>query len=446
MRNRTLAAAENQSYALLTVMTQIMQHLTRLLCLSMAILIFGCKPEAPKAPPAPSAVAVTVTPVIVQSVQRTVDVVGTLVGTEDATISAKVSGRIITINKDMGDRAKAGEVLAQIDKTDYELSLRQKELAEREVLAKLGLDKLPEGEFDPNNVPTVQQAKFKAENEKAKFNRGKQLHEQQPPLLSDQDYADLKTGYEVAQSSAEVELLTARSLLNQAQSLHAQANIAQQAMQDATVVSPNPSSGQLPAEQHSYAIATRMVSVGEYVQEGAQLFRLIDDDPVKLRATVPERYVADVRVGQRVGVRVEAYRDGFEGKLTRINPQIDPANRTFQIEAVVPNEKRLLKPGGFAQASVETRLDPKVVFVPRDAIVTFAGVNKVFTVGADGKAIEHPLDLGDARGELMEVVKGLDGTESVVIEGNTRLATGTAVTVKDATKPASADQKVASQK
>ncbi|CAN5619596.1 efflux RND transporter periplasmic adaptor subunit [soil metagenome] len=452
IRNRILAVAVDRTYAFLTVTIQFMQHLRTGVSPSLAILIgvlllAGCKPAPASAPKAPSAVTVTVRPATVQPVQRTVDVVGTLFGAEDATISAKVAGRIVAINKDMGDRAKSGEVLAQLEKTDYELSLRQKDLAEREVLAKLGLDRLPEGEFDPSNVPTVQQAKLKAENEKAKFNRGKQLHEQQPPLLSDQDFSDLKTAYEVAQSTAEVELLTARSLLNQARSLHAQANMQQQTLQDATVVVPDPSGGrETNAHQHSYAIATRMVSVGEYVREGTPLFRLIDDDPVKLRATVPERFASEISVGQRVKVRIEAYPDEFEGRLTRINPQIDPANRTFQVEIVVPNEKRMLKPGAFARASIETRLDPAIVFVPRDAIVTFAGVNKVFTVGADGKAVEHTLELGEPRGELVEVYKGLDGTESVVIECASRLASGAAVKIAQSTTPELPEQKLANQK
>ena len=140
------------------------------------------------------------------------------------------------------------------------------------MLAKLGLDRLPESEFDPGSVPTVQQAQATRENEKAKFNRGRQLHEQTPPLLSDQDFADLKTSYEVAESSAAVELLTAQSLLNQAQSLHAQANIAQQTLADTTVIAPDPSAGQTVDREHTYAVAARMVSIGEYVQEARNSF------------------------------------------------------------------------------------------------------------------------------------------------------------------------------
>jgi RND family efflux transporter MFP subunit len=407
-----------------------------LLITTLCLSALGCDRAAPaQKSAADNAVTVALALAHKSSVQRSVDVTGTLYGTEDATLSAKVAGRILTINADVGDRSKPGDVLAQIDPTDYQLAVKQKELATREVLAKLGLDRMPSDDFDPVNVPTVQQAKLKAGNEEAKFNRGKLLHEQNPPMLSDQDFSDLKTTYEVARSNYEVELLTARSLLTQAHSLAAQAEMAGQLLADTTVRAPRPGmppsvtkSTTQPAEaDRTYAIAARLVSVGEYVREGTPLFRILDDDPVKLRAAVPERFSAQVQVGQHVRVRIEAYDDEFEGNITRINPQIDATNRTFTIEAVVPNSKHLLKPGAFAQASIETRVEANVVFVPQDAVVQFAGVSKVFTVGADGKAVEHAVQVGQTRENLVEITNGLNGDERVVVEGAGRLASGVPV-------------------
>lgn len=438
-----------------------MASLTRIIARPLLIFILiafpiACdrSPTGSKAP-TDSAVAVRLQPVVTQPVQRSVDVTGTLYGNEETTISAKVSGRIASIARDMGDRCRAGELLLQIDRTDYELAHRQKELAVREVLAKLGLEYLPTGDFDPATVPTVQQAKLKAENAEAKYNRGRQLHEQTPPLMSDQDFADLKTAFEVAKSDYDVALLTARSLLNEARSLQAQADMARQTLADASVLAPKPivatdNAASQPGTEQSYAIAARLVSVGEYVREGTPLFRLIDDDPIKLRAAVPERYAADVNVGQAAKVRVEAYADEFTGRVTRINPQIDPASRTFTVEVLIPNSAHRLKAGAFARASVLTRVDDRVVFVPREAVVNFAGVSKVFTVGADGKAIEHAVEVNDAAPvsrdatrrasasgdhelDLVEVIRGLDGTESVVVEGASKLATG--VTTKQRSAP-----------
>ena len=98
--------------------------------------------------------------------------------------STKVPGRITQISKDVGDRSEAGEMLAQIEKTDYELARTQKQMAVQSALAKLGLTEMPGTKFDLNKVPTVERARLQSANAEAKFNRGKQLFEQKPPLIS----------------------------------------------------------------------------------------------------------------------------------------------------------------------------------------------------------------------------------------------------------------------
>src|SRR5690349_5899132 len=95
----------------------------------------------------PEAVAVTVMPATARPVQRSVEVVGTLYGDEDVTISSKVVGRVAAIYKDVGDRVAPGEVLAQILKTDNERVLAQRQSAMQEVLARLGLKGMPPDDF-----------------------------------------------------------------------------------------------------------------------------------------------------------------------------------------------------------------------------------------------------------------------------------------------------------
>ena len=124
----------------------------------------------------------------------------------------------------------------------------------------------------------------------------------------------------------------------------------------------------------------------------------------------------------------------FWGAVSRINPQIDADNRTFSLEILIPNDDHRLKPGAFARASVQTHVDSNVVFAPQEAIVSFAGVNKVFTV-KDNKAAEFNVDPGDARAEnnnYVEIATGLNGDEQVVVSGTSKLATGVPVVVKAA--------------
>src|SRR4029079_19164670 len=96
-----------------------------------------------------------------------------------------------------------------------------------------------------------------------------------------------------------------------------------------------------------YAVAARYSSEGELNAALTRMFRLVIDDPLKLRAHVPERHAGQIKVGQAVQVRVEAEDKPFPGTVARINPQIDPANRTFEVEVSLPNADHVLKPGAF---------------------------------------------------------------------------------------------------
>lgn len=414
--------------------------------------------------PAREAIPVTVRGVTVRAAQRSVEVTGTLFGEAEVTISNKVPGKVVAIYKDIGDRVSAGEELAQLLRNDYELSRNQRQSALQEVLARLGTALAPPTDFDTSTLPTVSRARLQAENAKARHERGRQLHDRNPPLISDQDFADLRTTFDVAQQGFESELLTAQAMIGEAQTRQAELAIAEQALRDTTIRAPRPfaatpSAGDgddgatgpstasatraanEPATQPrdapppgtagkegNFAVAARYVSVGELLSPISAMFRLVDDDPLKLRAPVREQYVGEMRVGQRALVRVDAYDRDFVGEVARISPQVDSASRTFQIEILIPNGEALLRPGGFARARVETRRQPDVVFVPRDAVVTFAGVNKVFVV-KDGKAQEVVVDVAPGRGQEAEVTRGLNGSEQVIVTGANRLATGVPVAV-----------------
>ena len=90
------------------------------------------------------------------------------------------------------------------------------------------------------------------------------------------------------------------------------------------------------------------------LKQGDAVAELVIENPLRLWANVPERYTADVKVGQAVRRHRRRRIPGttFEGKVARINPTVDPASRTFQVEALVPNNRGLLRPGGFAKASI----------------------------------------------------------------------------------------------
>jgi RND family efflux transporter MFP subunit len=160
------------------------------------------------------------------------------------------------------------------------------------------------------------------------------------------------------------------------------------------------------------------------------MFRVVADDPIKCRAGVPERFLAAVKPGQIVRLRVDGRAEPFIGRVARVNPQVDPTSRTFQVEAMFDNPDGHLRPGQFARASIVTGTDAQATFVPADAVVSFAGVVRVFTV-KDGNAVEHRVTPGQRVGQRVEIVEGFGGEADVVTTGGSRLADGVRVNVVD---------------
>jgi len=180
------------------------------------------------------------------------------------------------------------------------------------------------------------------------------------------------------------------------------------------------------------AIAARSTAVGEVVSVGDPLFHLVQTDPIKLRTPIPERFASILRVGQEVRLGVDAYPERtFTGAVSRINPTSASANRSIVIEALLSNAEGLLKPGFFARGVLVYDTHGEALVVPEAAIITFAGVTKVFVV-RDGRAEERVIRPGDAvDGERRIVEEGLALGEPVAVSAVDRLEHGAAVAIAE---------------
>ncbi len=194
-------------------------------------------------------------------------------------------------------------------------------------------------------------------------------------------------------------------------------------------------------------IAKRKAEVGDYVRTGTPIFVLVADDPLRLRGEVPERFASEIAIGQEVRATVEALPgETLRGKLTRISPASNTTSRALTVEALVPNPGGRLKTGFFAKADILTRSDAEAIVVPVEALVSFAGVTRVFVVDADGTVRGREVTPGLRRDTGVEIVRGLDPGERVATSGLGRLAEGTRVVVRaDAAPeaPAAPDGRVA---
>jgi len=176
-------------------------------------------------------------------------------------------------------------------------------------------------------------------------------------------------------------------------------------------------------------IAERDTALGAVVKIGQTLYKLVQDDPLKFRTPVPERFAGFLRMDQPIRVTVDAYPGRiFEGKITRINPTSETANRSITIEALVPNTERLLRPGFFAKGDLVYDPQGDVVVVPERALTTFAGVTKVFVI-VNGKAEERAVRTGVAVDDRREITDGVQHGELVAVSNLDHLEQGAPVTV-----------------
>jgi RND family efflux transporter MFP subunit len=311
------------------------------------------------------------------------------------------------------------------------LAVRQAQKELQVELAKLGLSKPPGPETDVARIPTVVQARVKRENAQTRLDRAKRLVASR--AAPEEELTERMSELRVAHAEYDNQVLLAKAGLAAIEVKQEALAQAQQRLADTLVRAPVPSQP-VPGDEDGvqYAITTRAVSEGEYVMEGAELFALVIEHPLKFRGRVPERKIGDVRVGQDAKVFSAAYPDPFDGKLTRINPAIDPATRAFEVEILIPNKDGRLKPGGFAKTGILTSLDGGAATVPLEALVQFAGVTKIFLVEA-GRAKEVQVTLGTQETDWIEIAAPqLSSGAQVITSGQSAVADGSSVAVRAA--------------
>jgi membrane fusion protein, multidrug efflux system len=367
------------------------------------------------------AVATQTTTVQRMSVQRQVDLSGTLLSPDQAKVSSEVAGIVLEVPIQLGTEVKAGDVLVRLQPRELQLALDRAESALRQVEAQLGITRSQDREPPPDEqIASVRQAVANRDDARAAFARAQQLNSR--GLLSQVDRDTADTRLKVSEANYQAAIDTVRSLKASLQDRRASFELAQKKLTDAVVRAPVAGS-----------IAERLVQPGEYIRENTPVATIVQMHPLKLKTAIQEKHASLIKIGQSVEFTVEAYPDrGFVGRIAYVSPAVDQATRTFPVEALVENADRQLKPGFFAKGTVQTKVDRNVLAVPEDAISTLAGVSTVYVI-EDGKARQQQVTLGTRANNLVEITNGLKGDESLATTNLSQLATGVRVGATDET-------------
>lgn len=343
-----------------------------------------------------------------------VTVNGTLAAYDQTTVGTKVAGRLQTISVDLGSVVRKGQAIARLEQPDYQIRVQTAQASLAQARARLGLS--PDGSDDritAEQTGTVREAKAVLDEAKAKRDRAVRLINQGIIPRAEFDTADSE--YKVAvgrYQDAVEEIRNRQGVLAQRRS---ELNLARQQLADTVLISPM-----------TGVVQQKLASVGEYLAAGAPIVEIVQIDPLRLRVDVPEREAHNVRTGQSVRVTVEGDPDAYLGYVKRLSPTISQQNRVLAVEADVRNSGRL-RPGAFVRAEIVTDQTSTAATVPTNAVVTFAGIEKVITVEG-GKAVEKVVTTGRRGPDWIEIKSGVNVGQAVVVNpGN--LQSGTAVIV-----------------
>ncbi len=349
-----------------------------------------------------------------KAMARVIAATGTLAAQEKSTLSAKVTGRLVELPVDLGSVVREGELLAQIEPRDHELGLQQAAAALAQARTALGL--ALEGEddrIDLEQVSVVRQAKAVLEEATANRERVKSLSQSGIASRSELDTVD--AAYKVALSRYDTALEEARTRTATVAQRRAEYELARKQLADASVRAP-----------FAGVVQARMAHVGEYVAAGTPILALVKTDPLRLRLEVPERECPLVRPGQAVRLSVEGDTNSYSGQIARLSPALDEQSRMLLVEADVP-ARGSLRAGLFARANIIVDEHEERLSVPAEALITFAGIEKVVVV-QEGKALEKSVVTGRHGQGWVEIISGIGAGEPVVLSPG-GLRTGQAVRI-----------------
>ncbi len=312
---------------------------------------------------------------------------GTVKAAYTYVVSAKVQGRLVSLNKRIGDPVKANEVIGKVDDTEYRNALSEAQAQVRISKASLS-EAQAQLSFTERELERVRELLKKG-------------------ISSQVEFDALETQLESQKSKYEL----ARAQLEQRDALLSQT----QTRLDYTLIR---------ASQPGF-IAERHVDGGVLLSVGGPVVTVVGIDTVFVELAVSERDYQRLRPGKAALVKVDAVAEKeFAGTVFRVAPFFQTSSRTAVVEVAVANDSLQLKPGMFAKINVVLDKNDSALVVPSSAIVDKEGKFSVFIVGDSAIVKQVPVEVGINDGSFAQIVSPANISAPVVTLGQHLLKDG----------------------
>jgi RND family efflux transporter MFP subunit len=385
-------------------------------------LLAGCRrANTADAEDATHAAIAPVVKVARRNLSNTLEIASEFQPLQEIEVYAKVSGYIKKLYVDWGTHVKQGQLLAELEIPELQQQLQQDEAGARR--SEQDLARAREELNRAESAFTVAHLTY---------TRLAEVQKSRPELMA-QEEIDAAQGKNLeasagvssakdAVAAAEQGLLAAKAVLGKDQAMFAYARIT--APFDGVIT-------------QVYAYTGALLPAGTSSNKGdLALCQLSQNDILRLVIPVPERAVADVRVGDTVDIEVSQARNSFTGKIVRFSDQIDTQTRTMHTEVQVPNPKYLLVPGMYASVKIPLRSALHVLSVPVQAVNSAgSGAGAVLLVNAANRIERRDVKLGIQTATEAEVLSGLSENDMVVFGEQNQFKAGELVTPQTVAVP-----------
>jgi HlyD family secretion protein len=380
-----------------------------------------------------------------ETIAAPVTAVGTIWPREKADVSAKVSAQIKTMALLKNKLVHAGEVIAVLESRDLQ--------AQRaEAVAALNEARANERSLITGTIPKTNAEDQKALNDaRAKVNTARATYERRRALydkggISKKDLEasqlDLTTAEDELRLEEQTVALRERSLnpndraLAAARTAQAQQHLATLDAQLSYATIRSPITG-IVTDQYQYE--------GEFASAGGKLVTIADTSTVIVKAPFSDTAVADVKTGDTVTVvPTDTSAEEMHGQVTLLSRSSDPASRAVEVWVTLGNSDGKLRANGAAQVTIAANSKNDAIVVPASAVTletSNADEGTVMVVDDQSVAHETKVTIGIRTPDKIEIVEGLKGGETVVIEGNYALSDGTKVEVATEDEKKESDEK-----
>jgi RND family efflux transporter MFP subunit len=395
-----------------------------LFILLLAIFATGCgksqqtpgKAEA-STTKAPDPITIQVAKAETRRIERAISVTGSLLPDETVTVNSELIGRVLSIRADFGQAVKKGDILAELDKQEYQLQYERSKAALAQALARLGLSPGQE-ENPPSTTPALRQAQARLEDVKFKYDSASKLVKSGD--ISQDRFNELEKSYRAQQAAYEAARDEMRTQWAAMESIRAEMRLTQKKLNDATMRAP-----------FDGVISQKHISAGQYVRENAPIITVVKTNPLRLRVDVPESAAGLVKRGTTLSFTSDALpNEVFQAVVRETNPSLDSRSRTLTVEARITRPDARLRPGMFAQVHLVLDQAVDTLMVPKQAVYSIAGLTKIFAV-RDGKAQEFRITPGEEIAGWIPVPTGtVQPGDTVATSQHALLVNGTPVRTK----------------